>query len=93
MTDAQVTYCPGSVVGYGSTPTLAPLDATNLAVTFTASPSDTTVPRALNTDPFAAGIASYVTEATVTSSSGGHSDASLYSDLSGIVAFVNRCIT
>lgn len=69
----------------------AAADYTGLRFHLTASPSDTTVSKALNTDAFATLVAGTAAEATVTVSSGGHTDASQCADVAGAVAFVSRC--
>lgn len=68
---------------------LAPLFR-GIPMRFYASPADTTVSKATNSDAFAASVAPYVPEATVVTCSGNHGDASHFQP-SDYIAFFDRC--
>lgn len=67
------------------------MSATQRATALDPALAVTIVPKTLNTDAFATLVAVTAAEATVTATSGGHTDASQCADVAGAVAFVDRC--
>lgn len=59
---------------------------------FTGSASDSTATKASHMDVMTAAISGVTAECVSVTSTGGHSDASLYADTSAILAYVARCV-